>query len=968
MSSAKNYETMAAPDPGYRRPDSEKGAEAEEGAGGKDFDGILPGQMAEDSPVNSTGEKKKKQKKSEKKPGENESAAVPQGGPAVGQPVVVEVAQKDEGAVVTRDPRQVIPQKVLIPVDREALLDGLVQLDNLDAQWILELWASKRRDLKCFSGFQEFTRQELMSSARKTGSDVAYEYSEVTNGLDAPKTAMVETPASATILQFTSFMYFCDESDGHMAVDVMRIGDLTSQTKVQYTTRDGTAIAGTTYEATSGTLVFEPGENEKQIEVPVIKSEDWNTTLEFGLELKEEGIVNGTLGRYLWQTRVKVINPFAFPSNRYKDNIVSQNLDSVSKRGLFWEYFKFNWGNAVIRRGTIKMMCVDLLHNLYFLLKLFMKVWLVDYILKGEEFHGHNFDQESSLILYIIMMVGPFALLHILDMRKFSWKVGGTSRGRLQNALLEKFLNYDDDSRVGLNQGDLVLAMTRHSVELVHDGYMQVLSLAKCVGQLVMVLVFQVSSPYIVGDGEQHAEKYIPLLVYPVLQLTFLMLRDGVTRDVVQSEQQCQDSLVEHIDQTVSNYSLIAEFNQRPYFTSQFSKKIKSYNASLTAAGKVAKNNGIFAEWITVVYVAVYTFKGGLEYIDGGLTLGMLLTNITILGTIGKSTGQIYATLLVLQRNVPSLERVVTYMNLTTDVSHRKTLNRARRAMTKKLREEEKENCTDGIPCDNLPILIRDFKFAYNMRTKNPTNNQSGPRKSQSNPFSPRIEEMRMSQGSFILMVGPPREWKSTILKVLGGAVLPKIEREDQLTFFVPSHLRVLHVSNTPMYFAGTLKANLLFGVSPDDPDGSDERIKKICMELGLPEHVLQLLETDEVHDWDEMLSQTECQILSLARALIANPEVLCIHKPAMVFHEDASKHIFQLLRDFVDQKGIYQDTSTKHLRRPRTCIVTCQNAMNKVLAGQLADKAFHVSNAGVRILSKAQITTLTQSEAVMTV
>jgi ABC-type multidrug transport system fused ATPase/permease subunit len=332
------------------------------------------------------------------------------------------------------------------------------------------------------------------------------------------------------------------------------------------------------------------------------------------------------------------------------------------------------------------------------------------------------------------------------------------------------------------------------------------------------------------------------------------------------------------------------------------------------------------------------------------MTLGMLLTNVTILGNIGKSTGQIYSSLLTIQRNVPSLERVVQYMNLPTDVKHRKTLNRARRATTKELRGSIFKSSPKGvqIPCDYLKISLNDFKFGYATQISEELSPKLEARKQKY--ISPRIDKMEIDQGSLVLLVGPRGEWKSTLLKILGGMVLPPLEREGELSYFVPSHLRVLHVSNEPMFFPGTLKENLLFGVTPGDPDGDDDRIEKICAMLGAPEQLLQLLSgSDVTQNWKEVLSQTQCQILSLARALISNPEVLCIHKPTMIFDEEYSRQIFEVLRNFVDQRGIVQDGSTWHLRRPRTCIITS----NDIYAEKVADMTFHVSNAGIRFLNK---------------
>merc|ERR1712100_858174 len=59
--------------------------------------------------------------------------------------------------------------------------------------------------------------------------------------------------------------------------------------------------------------------------------------------------------------------------------------------------------------------------------------------------------------------------------------------------------------------------------------------------------------------------------------------------------------------------------------------------------------------------------------------------------------------------------------------------------------------------------------------------------------------------------------------------------------------------------------------------------------------------------------------------ALIANPEVLCIHRPTRAFDADTPefRNTLNLLRSFVDEKGVAQNPETKNMRRPRTCIMT---------------------------------------------
>ncbi|HWB10980.1 MAG TPA: Calx-beta domain-containing protein [Pirellulales bacterium] len=60
------------------------------------------------------------------------------------------------------------------------------------------------------------------------------------------------------------------ESDGQAVVEIIRTGQLSTTEEVSYTTADGTAKAGTNYVATSGTVVFQPGQTQAFIDVPII--------------------------------------------------------------------------------------------------------------------------------------------------------------------------------------------------------------------------------------------------------------------------------------------------------------------------------------------------------------------------------------------------------------------------------------------------------------------------------------------------------------------------------------------------------------------------------------------------------------------------------------------------------------------------------------------------------------------------
>nr|XP_058934668.1 sodium/calcium exchanger 1 isoform X2 [Kogia breviceps]XP_058934669.1 sodium/calcium exchanger 1 isoform X2 [Kogia breviceps]XP_058934670.1 sodium/calcium exchanger 1 isoform X2 [Kogia breviceps]XP_058934672.1 sodium/calcium exchanger 1 isoform X2 [Kogia breviceps] len=100
---------------------------------------------------------------------------------------------------------------------------------------------------------------------------------------------------------FEQGTYQCLENCGTVALTVIRRGgDLTSTVFVDFRTEDGTANAGSDYEFTEGTVVFKPGETQKEIRVGIIDDdifeEDENflvhlSNVKVSSEASEDGIL-----------------------------------------------------------------------------------------------------------------------------------------------------------------------------------------------------------------------------------------------------------------------------------------------------------------------------------------------------------------------------------------------------------------------------------------------------------------------------------------------------------------------------------------------------------------------------------------------------------------------------------------------------------------------------------------------------
>merc|ERR1712039_679549 len=87
--------------------------------------------------------------------------------------------------------------------------------------------------------------------------------------------------------------------------------------------------------------------------------------------------------------------------------------------------------------------------------------------------------------------------------------------------------------------------------------------------------------------------------------------------------------------------------------------------------------------------------------------------------------------------------------------------------------------------------------------------------------------------------------------------------------------------------------------------DGHIDRIRGICTQLGLPDRVIKMLDSDAELDWDATFSQSECQLLSLARAFVGNFEFMVIAKPCQLLAPEQTRSVCKTLLEFVERRGV---------------------------------------------------------------
>jgi len=377
----------------------------------------------------------------------------------------------------------------------------------------------------------------------------------------------------------------------------------------------------------------------------------------------------------------------------------------------------------------------------------------------------------------------------------------------------------------------------------------------------------------------------------------------------------------------------------------QFEDKVGKYNKAVAESNSLAVNNRTFAGWCTLIATTFWIFFGGSQVANRRLEIGEFLNYLAIFEALGAMWGRVYEMLLSIQNCFDALENIVQYMNLPTENPQRLAQFNKNVALCREAKEEWSRERSQGDPSDAICIELRSLVFAY----------KSSYRTIESSAV--QASSMLLPQGGLYTLVGPPSEGKGTILKLLGEVLIPCLPGFARSTgtgsgsVVIPSHLRALHVSKEPMFVEDTLYENLTLGVgkigkgvqTSAQQDGSMDRALAICKRLGLSGDVLASIEQNEsVCPWNDVLSSTECALLHLARALIANPEILCIHKPTLYLNNEYSDMMYQVLKDFVENRGLDLDPKEFHNRRPRTCIVTARRAQG--VGAAIADAVFNVT------------------------
>ncbi|MFL5954465.1 MAG: ABC transporter ATP-binding protein [Gaiellaceae bacterium] len=302
-------------------------------------------------------------------------------------------------------------------------------------------------------------------------------------------------------------------------------------------------------------------------------------------------------------------------------------------------------------------------------------------------------------------------------------------------------------------------------------------------------------------------------------------------------------AMTAQIAESVSGMAVIQAFNRERAFLAEFDAANDANRRTNTYAQYL---NSVFfpaIELLGVVAMVSVLWVGGRMLADGSLTIGTLVSSVFLLNLVFQPLQELSDLYGQVQSAGAAMEKITTVLDTEPEIRDEPGAQRAPRI--------------EG------DLRIDHVTFAYGR-----------------DPVLHAVD-IHVPAGSCLALVGESGGGKSTTAKLVGrfydpdsGAI--RVDGNDLRSLELRSYRRQLGVVlQDPFLFAGTIADNIRFA----RPAATDAEVEDVAASVGV-DRVARRFEHGLLHEVREGgagLSAGERQLISIARALLADPRILIL-------------------------------------------------------------------------------------------
>jgi hypothetical protein len=469
------------------------------------------------------------------------------------------------------------------------------------------------------------------------------------------------------VVQFSTPIYYFDETDSTYKIDVIRLGTMKGRVCVTLVTKDGTAVSGIHYVPLLTRLVFDEHVHTRTVEIKATPcdSRSWNPTREFKISL--ECPQNCDVGTYLHDCRVQIADDDRFPSNTVQAIKSKKGEDDYNSVDLFLEYCKLNFRMAGVHWKTILILFVDQLMNLFIFLSLWVSVYIVDTLFDHDPAEKKNLllpDRFHTACIIAMCFIVPTFLLYSWDLVKVWLDVEGGTLAFMQMSMMGAYLDFTVQSRLIVTPATISYAVTACSAA-VGFGYVAMLNISRLVGRIVVIAVFLFL----------YFKDYITILMAFVMILGLIAFALYRAKHLQHLQSRAEDKflIVETLVGEISQkYPLVHSYAKRPVMHDMFRRSVKRHLDHKLPVNVAGVGTYYITRFLSGIFIAAYIIVKTPAVFANELSLGVFLATISLFSTtLADTISELNIQILTVIQAFTPLKDLTRYMNSETTLRNR---------------------------------------------------------------------------------------------------------------------------------------------------------------------------------------------------------------------------------------------------------------------------------------------------------